>query len=833
MRIRGAAWLNNHLHVLLIVPLVVTVMTWPVLPELFNGDDFWLHNPNADAFQRIWDSWHVGKVLAGQAELWYTTDLYHPRGWSMVFQHFSFTHALLLLTLKSVMPTDSAYNLLFMLILNFNGFSAYVLIRHLLNDKWVALFGAVVAVLGVSFSQNNVVPDLICIGTMPLTLYFFHRAIFENRLLFAALAGFCAGITAFIGMYTFAFILLSAALYAAFLVPARWRQSEFWRLLLVFALLCALSSALRMYPILTDAEVLQAGLTRYDDWEGSFDLLQYFVHSHNPFTGSLLHSLFHVRPAAVYPDSFAYLGFINLFFLACALLRKRGRKRLIPWAAIFIFFAIMRLGDNLIFNDVAYRDIVLPHRVLVEIFPTLFGQIAESHYYLYGLVTPLALVSSFGLAALIRGRSAKTRALVSLAAILIVAFEFYAPINGLKIPNGATAYVDWLKSEPDNPINLIDLPRKKPIKRFSHYAQTIHGYPAAYGIQWRIRRSARTYYARNLFLREWDRNESGHCYNRQKPYLEALDDLHWEGFTHVVLHLWAEDSLTVQHSFLDLPAAYDDGLVRIYRLEEMRLGCNELPPELSVFDQFLKSPWGARQPGESLLSFHPRDRFNSDRFAYLDAALTAATEWGGLIHLYVDQGEPSFQSATARPLTAQDFTNLDQVIYVITHARAADHALMSSTPPLDQYYGCGRQSIEDGWVIVRLLRREFSCALFDSPAQMQANYDNGAHLANLLVALNEEDMTIQMRWSALPGPKHAFSVQFFDEAGNKAHNQDFVIGDGALARHRLDISNLPPGNYVVKLIVYDFNTRVSVSGLATGTSTRFERELEIATIDRA
>jgi len=99
LRIRGAGWLSAHIHVLLIVPLVVIVMTWPVLPKLFNGDDFWLHNPSPDAFLRIWDSWHVGQALAGQAELWYTVDMFHPRGASLTFQSYSFPHALLLLAL--------------------------------------------------------------------------------------------------------------------------------------------------------------------------------------------------------------------------------------------------------------------------------------------------------------------------------------------------------------------------------------------------------------------------------------------------------------------------------------------------------------------------------------------------------------------------------------------------------------------------------------------------------------------------------------------------------------------------------------------------------------
>lgn len=827
MRLRGAGWLSNHLHVLLVVPLVTVVMTWPALPQLFNGEVFWLHNPSPDAFHRIWDSWHIGRVLAAQAELWYTVDMFHPRGASLVFQHFSFPHALLLLALKQAMPTDSAYNLLFMLILCFNGFSAYVLIRHLLQDKWVALFGAVVAVLGISFSYSIAVPDLICIGTMPLTLYFFHRALFEDRPRFAALAGFCAGITTFIGMYTLVFILLSAAFYAAILLPARWRQPAFWRLLLVFALLCAPISALRIYPMIADAAALQEGLTKYEGWKRSSDVLDYFVNSPNPFTGPLLHAIFNLPPDASY--KFIYLGYINLFFLACALLRKKGRKSALPWAALFIFFAIMRMGDFLTISGVAYRDIVLPRRVLAETFPILFAQIGP-YLYQYALVTPLSLLSSYGLAALIRGRSARTRALVALAAIWFLAFECYAPITGLSFPYGATAYVDWLKSEPDDPIKLINLPRQKPLERYSMYVQTLSGYPTASGYFWRNLRSNRTYYDRNLLLREWRRQRSGHCFGRQKAYQEAVDELLAEGFTHIVIHLWGEEPNNVQHSFLDLPAAYDDGLVRIYRLRDMRLGCKDLPPELAVFDQFLESTWGAWQSGASLLSFHPRNPLDSDRFASLDAAITLTTNWGSLLHLYVEQGAPTFQTASGRAVTAEDFKEYDHIIYVVTQSRYTYTALMDSTPPLEQYQSCGRQNYEHDWVVLRLLRRKFSCALYTSPAPLQARYDNGAHLANLLVTPAEGDLEIQLRWDALRVPKHAFSVQFFDGSGRMAHNQDFVVGDSALARHHVDYRALPPGDYAVKLILYNYETRRSMSGTASGTGERFEREFFITTL---
>ena len=823
--------LRNHAHVLLILPVIILVMTWPTAARVFDSDRFWVHNHTWDVFHRLWDSWHLGQVLAGQAQLWYSVDTFHPHGASLLFQNIVFPHALLVLALKPVLPPDNANNLIFLLTLCFNGISAYVLILHLLKDKWVALFGAVVAATGISFSSKGSDPVLIIFGTMPLSLYFFHRALHESRFRFAALAGVCAGITAFIGLYTFAFILIGAATYAAYLLPARLRQSAYWRLLLLFAVICAAISTLRLYPILADAAIRQEGLAKYASYAKSHDLLNYFVHSRNPFTGGLLHSVFNVPPGEIHKN--IYLGYINLFFLACALLSKARRKRLLPWLALFVFFALMRLGDFLTFNSVPYRDIVLPARVLRDIFPTLFGQIGFPNYYIYALITPFAVLSSFGLAALIRGRSARTRALAALAAVLVVSFEYYAPLTGLSVPKGATAYVDWLKSEPDDPIKLINLPRERPIRRYALYGQTLTGYPTAYGYLWRTLESTTTYSTRNWLLREWSFNRSGSCFGRAQAYQEALDELLADGFSHVVFHRWAYQIEESEHSFVRVPVAYGDGLVAIYRLRDMRLACADLPPVLAEIDLFLNSPWGAWQPGSSLLSFHPRDRINEEQFAYLDASIANTTGWDGLLHLYFDEGKLSFQAAADGILTVEEFTEQSQAIYVVHASGDTDLARITRMSPLDQFQQCGRQTLEGNWVIERLLRREFSCALFASPTPLEARYDNGAHLANMLVTLDDDHLEIQMRWDALPISRHAISIQFFDMAGSKALNQDLIVGDLALANHRVEISSLRPGNYAVKLIFYDFKTGNSVSGVVSQTGVRFERELEIATIERS
>ena len=533
---------------------------------------------------------------------------------------------------------------------------------------------------------------------------------------------------------------------------------------MLFALPCGAIGALRILPIVADTAILQAGLARYDGRLDSQDVLSYFVNPANPFTGGLLRSIYNAPLDGRYNTG--YLGYINLFFLASALRCASRRERLWPWIALFVFFAFMRLGEYLTVNGVPYPDIRLPDRVLSDILPNLFGQIGESYYFVYGLITPFAVLSCFGLVRLIRGRSERRRALVALSAILVLMLEFYVPITGQSIPNGATAYVDWLKSEPDDTFKLINVPVSgNNGLSYALYVQTLAGYPIAYGHLSRIAESTHEYVDRNLLLREWRAGRSVRCSDSQTEYQQASDELLDAGFTHVTFDRWQPDAELMQDSFTHVPAAYDDGLVSVYRLSDLRRYCAELPIELAGISHFLKSSWGAQRSDATLLSYYSQDRIESDYLAYLDGLIANTTDWKGLIHLYVDQGAPTFQTAPGRQLDADDLAELYQIIYVVYQSRASAPAQLAAAPPLDRYHSCGMLRHGAGWVSERYLRRDFSCDLLASPASSQVQYDNGAHLANLLVAHDEARLDIQLRWGALPRRRHSFSVQFFDAAG--------------------------------------------------------------------
>ena len=615
-----------------------------------------------------------------------------------------------------------------------------------------------------------------------------------------------------------------------------WKQPVFWRGLLPFAIICASISAFRFYPMFIDASILKEGLETHLDRVRSNDVLECCVFPANPITGDLYHKVFDIRieqeqHSVLQGINNAYLGYINLFFILCAILHKPLRRLLAPWLAALVAFAILRLGHFLTINGQEYRSVLLPEHYLSEWFPALFGSFYIQEYYQFGVVVPLAILASYGLARLIHSKPAHFRVSVVLLSALVLVIEFYGTLPPNIIKRDMIAYFEWLSTETDRPIKLINLPEGEKKTLYYLGLQTLNDYPIAYGHSSRNPESPRAYIRSNALLQAWNDDRSVHClpYN-ERAYLSALDQLLADGFTHIVVHNWVYGDHFVNHSFWNVPASYADGYVSVFRLRDLHQNCEKLPITPPQFSHFAASPSANPGARSSILSFHPTESINADQFAYLDSLFS---DWQSLIHLYLGDGEAMMQSAGTSYTDVASFARDNQVIYFIYNSRDAGAAALHVHAAFKPFNLCQREDHEDGSVLEVFLAREFSCALFAASQPLQVDYDNGARLENVLVEMDLDYLDVQFMWSNLPSEPHSVSLQILEASGAKILGQDSTIGDASLARHRIDISPLPPGNYLVKLIVYNFNTGHSVSGKVSETSVRFDRELEIAKIVRS
>ena len=323
---------------------------------------------------------------------------------------------------------------------------------------------------------------------------------------------------------------------------------------------------------------------------------------------------------------------------------------------------------------------------------------------------------------------------------------------------------------------------------------------------------------------------SAHClpYN-EVEFIAALEQLEADGFTHIIYHAWLYADPLVQNSFWNVPAAYHDEYVKVYRLRDMRLSCEAPPIDIPHVNRFLQSPWAIPVDRSFIVSIHQRDSLDAKLVNYLHSLFS---DWDNSLLLF-DSGDFDLRRAGFPATNLDEITERAQIIYLLYNSLATTPSAQANPLPFDRFNLCQRQGHIDGSVMERYASRDYDCELFESSKAFPVEYDSGLRLENLVLDINPTSIDVQFSWSNFPPERHSVALQVFNSAGTKVHGQDATIRNRSLARQKLDISTLEPGEYVVYLIVYNYVTRVDEPGVRSGDGFRFERMLEIATFERS
>ena len=635
------------------------------------------------------------------------------------------------------------------------------------------------------------------------------------------------GLTAFIGMYIFLINLMTIGIYTCFLALKFWRTRAFWRALLVTLAACGLFSFLRLYPMVADSSLLAERMQEKPQKVRSNDVLDYFVLTQNPYIGGLLHTLFKAPTDHQFNDG--YLGYINLLFLASALIFSRLRRSVTPWLTILLFFAILRLGGYLSFNGAQYPDIPLPDYFLSDWFPLIFQFVRIQEHYSIGVVLPLAVLSSIGLATLLRSRRPKIRIALVFVFAAILAIEFYVPREGETLEPEKIAFLDWLGQKTESPIQLVHLPRKR--SKYYLYLQTLTGYPHLYGATNNVPAAAKDYVDSNLLLGAWDDSRSIHCLrHNEQEYIMALDNLSGGDSTYIAVHNWRWGDEFIMPSFANVPALYDNGFVSVYKWSDMRLNCQNQGGELTQLTHLAQSPRVIPGRRASIISFHPSQSIDAENFHYLGSLFS---HWKSLLHIYRDKGELVIQSGGEIYENVDAFARDNRIVYLVYNANNSDESPIDTLSFLNRFSFCQREAHDDGSVIELYLKPEFSCALYTSDDPFQVRYDNGAQLENLVYEVGQDYMNVHLLWRQFPRDTHSISFQIQDAAGVIVAKQDFVVSRVPVAHHQIDISNLPAGDYSVKIIYYNFESGESVPGTVSSNGVHFDRALALAAFKKS
>ena len=827
--------LRKHLHFIIIVPLFIIVMTWPLMTVVLDVQtDRW---PSAfsDTFFKYWDAWYAPQILTGGADYFHTDLHFHPKGLSLAFHNFSLPHIFAFSGLQAVMPAVSAYSLLHLLTIFVNMLAAYVCLLHFFSIKWIALVGSFVFGMNPYFSGHIHHPDVILVATLPLAFYGLHRGILEQRWRWTAIAGVLAGITAFIGMYSYVCLLLTLGFYGIYLAFRRWSDVKFWRHIILFLVVAGAISIVRVYPMFADAHLLSEALDKGLGSNRGADLLAFFVNPSHPLTSRLFAGLLGDSLRRIPADG--YLGFLPLLLIGAGIIGSKQRRSMILWLVIALFFTVLRLGPALRIGGVTHPDIFLPKHYLDTWFPWIFKAFWDTTYFQVGILLPLAMLFCYAVRGLLEVLSPRMRDATLAIFLAVIVFEYYGPPprNYANIPPGSI-WLDWLASEDNqDDIHVVNLPMgRNSSKRYGFY-QTINGYPQVEGLANRTPSQAYEFIDNNLLLSAWRHGSSANCeQDNVDEYVNNLDQLIANDFTHIVVHHRLIRRERIFDSFINVPSTFENDQVVIYRVADLHASCDDtafLDDATQAQAQLLaESTLVAPGDAGSILTLHSP---GTDPAAESAPQLATFGAKFSLVRLDLAEiRQVSSETADIRARHLDDMLSADSVVILIYDPRQADaDDLNSYRDWIGRHFtACGATADTDDTAIEYFIRPGFPCELGITEAPIAANYDNGIALGNLLVVHDGRSLELYLMWKTLPWESHAFSIQLFDGEGNKALGQDFTFRHDSLMHKHIDLSSLPPGDYLAKFIVYNYHTGVSVSGTQLDNDTRFDRELEIARI---
>jgi len=828
--------LREHRHFFVVVTLLILATTFPAIVYIFNSDVFWIPTRSGDIYTHVWDAWYGQLVLTGQADRSYTNLMFYPEGIDLGRHSYVLPNILAVIVFKLILPLQNAFNLAWLLIIFSCALAAYVYLLWLFEDKWIALFGAVVFAFSPHVASEPHHTDVTYIVPIPLVLYCFHRGIREQRTVLIILAGLITGLTSMGMRYTYAIVLVMLGLYVCAFALVNWRRRRFWRDLALLILVGAVSSVWGIYPLLSDSEVTASVLEYYGGKQYYYDAISFLVNHRHPLFGPLLEGAFQTPADAAISDT-SFLGYLPMLLVGIGLVNKSTRRLMLPWALLCGVFLVLRLGSILNINGVAYPDILLPKHFLDQIPPGLFRGFVATDQFMAGALLPLAALACIGLVALRIRFPVATRPTVILALVLIVAFEYYTPLREQIIPQERFDFIDWLKSEDDQEaVRLINIPMgRTPSLGYKLY-QTMSGYPHAEGAIARTPESAYDYIRASYLLQAWSNHRPINCEMSVRDfYLSDLAKLEADGFSHVVFHRPLPDIRKIGESFAHARASYEDQFVSIYRLEDLRKSCPEVPDARQLFASayakaFQYSLSQVNRHGiavifaptvqaADLLIRHARDYQPAGRAV----KAIASNDQQKTIVLSSDSTEPdAFASTLAH--------NAYWLVNVQGDYRAEQSTSYESWLK-ERFHFCQRFHEENQAHIDLYLRADIPCSAMDESSALAVEFDSGARLHNISHVVNDGMLRFYTAWTNNAPKRYSFSLQFFDESGLKALQYDSVVYRVLLSTHAIDVSSLAAGAYTVKLIVYDFETQKSQGGAVADSGQRFERELELARID--
>ena len=472
----GQRGFPRPLAALLLYGLLATALTWPLALHL--GDR--LPEGDNDLWQNYWNFWWWEESLVERHALPYSTDLlYQPGEVSLAFHTHSEANILLTFPVLLAAGVPAALNLATLLGFVFSGWGGYLLARELTRSHAAAFLGGIVlAFLPHHFEQSLEHLNLASYQAMPFFLLFLVRLVRTGGRSNTVLTALFFALNCLYGWHNGILVLpLAAILFASESLLSPRRAILVIRDAALAGLLAGLLVLPFAWPMVREILAGETYFLKPPVQKGVDPLFLIVPAENHPLWGSWFAGLYARSHSYASLGFTAYLGIVPLALAALGAVLRWRRPRVIGegheglrwilWAAMFLGFVLLALGDPLtvLGKETGVR---LPFALVRDL--PLFKTIRIAHRFLVPAMICFSVIAALGAHALLAGR--RPRPLFAGLTFLLVLDLLWIPYPMREIPS--PRWVEAIESCPSG--LLLDIPGGYRGRNSQEmFLQTLHG----------------------------------------------------------------------------------------------------------------------------------------------------------------------------------------------------------------------------------------------------------------------------------------------------------------------------------------------------------------------
>jgi len=671
---------------LLLLAILTILMTWPLAGRLGSqvpgrDGDVWVH---------LWTfRWIKEALLSGQNP-YYTNLLFYPNGTSLYSHNIAWVNIALWLPLQGLIGEGAAYSLHFLLIILFNGFAGYWLVREFTGSSMAGFVGALIIAFWPYALSHQDHPNLIFIAWIILALLFLKRFFDRQQkrdLLLAAVSIALIGLTRWQLLIIGGFIIGLYILYR--LVGNKvYRTPRFVGLLALIFLLALLFMIPLLLPLikaLTGESVPSDLFLEVAPF--STDLLSYLTPSlYHPIWGETVSDLYANFPVH---STVPFLGYTALLLAIIGVFTQWPRSRF--WLVAALLYILLALGPALIVNG-RNTGLPLPLSLIDDTF--IIQMVRRPIRFNIVLSIPVAILAGYGVISL-REKTRGAWQPVVLAALVVTLIVSEYIVTYRTFPLETPAWYSELASQPGE-FGLVNIPMNPGQRYYKSYMyfQFVHNKPIVQGHISRVPPEATEFISSSLLLRKVRFEKMQVLAGEIVNVSEQLRQLAEANIRYLILHkqFLPDDELHAWQSWLGHEPYHEDSELAVYRTDPI------LDRDFSLHQELSTTPNGDLEIGLIRASFSPTSTIQGDVID-IQANWYAGSDVDKDYHLCFDLTNDSQQSlhSSCEPLSTiwstshwqageQFFTKhsfqaspyLNSGVYTVTLALVDDNGLMGT-----------------------------------------------------------------------------------------------------------------------------------------------------------